>query len=89
MAVYYPKIRPTDYDAFRSVLHPDLPNTYNEWLDLAREQMRQIILTRAGNPIEVEINPHEFAVYCHSGRHARTLDSLKRFATEKGRHEGD
>jgi len=86
MAVYYPKINPTDYDAFRSVLHPDFPDTYDEWFDLSRKQMREIILTGAGDPIEVEIYSHEFAAYCHTGRYARTLDRLKQFATEKGGH---
>jgi hypothetical protein len=81
--VYYPKIPSADYDTLRGVLHPDLPDTYDEWFDLARKQMRQIIL--AGNdPVEVEIYPHQFTMYCHAGRHARTLDRLKQFATEKG-----
>ena len=28
--VYYPKIRPTDYDLFHGVLRPDVPDSYDE-----------------------------------------------------------
>jgi hypothetical protein len=33
--VYYPKIRPTDYDLFHGVLRPDVPDSYDEGFDLA------------------------------------------------------
>jgi len=81
--IYYPKISPNDYDAFRSILNPDLPDTYDKWFDLARKQMREIILN-GDTPIEVEVYPHQFAGYCHTGRHARTLDRREQFAAEKG-----
>jgi hypothetical protein len=81
--VYYPKIRPTDYDLFHGVLRPDVPDSYDEGFDLARKEMREIIL-KGDTPIEVEIDPDEFGRYCHAGRHARTLERLKQFAAEKG-----
>jgi len=86
--VYYPKLRPADYDAFQAVLHPDLPNTYNEWFDLARKEMREIIVN-GDTPIDVEIDPHEFAQYCHTTRSARTLDSLKQCVAQKRRNKTD
>ena len=81
--VYYPKIRPADYDLLQSVLRPDLPDSYDEGFDLARKEMRDIIL-QGDTPMEVEIDPEEFGRYCHAGRHVRTLDRLKQFAAEKG-----
>jgi hypothetical protein len=44
-AVYYPKIRAMDYGTFRGEPHLNLPNTYNEWLDLQAKEMREIILS--------------------------------------------
>jgi hypothetical protein len=81
--VNYPKIRPTDYALFRGVLHGDLPASYEEWFDLARKELREIVVN-GDTPREIETDPDEFARYCHVRRYARTLDRLKRFASEKG-----
>jgi hypothetical protein len=84
MSVCYPKIRPTDYALFRGVLDRDLPASYDEWFDLARKEMRGITVN-GDAPIEIEVDPDEFARYCHAERYARTLAQLKQFAAEKGR----
>ena len=81
--VCYTKIRPTGYTLFQGVLHPDLPASYDKWFDLARKEMREIIV-KGDTTTEIEVDPDEFARYCHAGRHARTLDRLKQFATAKG-----
>ena len=80
--VYYPKLRPTDYDTFRRAQNSDLPGTYNEWFDLARKEMRQFIVS-GDTVIEVEIDPDELIAYCHGARNARTLDGLKKFAPSR------
>jgi hypothetical protein len=45
--------------------------------------MREIVLN-GRTPVEIVIDPDEFARYCHAGQHARTLERLKQFAGEKG-----
>lgn len=81
--VYYPKLSPANFHALRSGPDLNLPDTYNEWLNLSRKQMREIILA-GDSPIEIEIDPDEFARFCHTLRAARTFDRLLQFAAEKG-----
>jgi hypothetical protein len=81
--VFYPKVRVADYYTLRSGPDMDLPETYHEWRDLQAEEMRQIILN-GDTPVEVEVDPDEFAEYCKASRHARTFDRLKQFVAEKG-----
>jgi len=81
--IYYPRIRLADYDTLRSEPNLNLPDTYNEWLDFSYQEQRQIIL--AGNdPVEIEIDPDEFARFCQALGSARTFDRLLQFAAEKG-----
>jgi hypothetical protein len=49
----------------------------------ARKEMREITVN-GDTPIEIEVDPDEFARYCHAAQHTRTLDRLKQFVAEKG-----
>ncbi len=81
--VYYPKIGPADYDTFRSEPNLNLPDTYDEWLNLSHKELREIELV--GDTFkEIEINPDEFARFCQAKRKARTFDALRQFAAAKG-----
>jgi len=81
---YYPRIHPKDHDLHRAVLGPDLGDLYLEWFDRARREMRQIILA-GDEPVEIDVGTDEYASWCHETRSARTLNTLKMFAAEKGR----
>lgn len=86
--VYYPRLRPGDYDTFRGAKTLQLPDSYNEWFDFSRQQMREIIVSGV-EVLEIEVYPDEFAEFCHATQSPRTLDALKEFANLKGRGKDD
>ena len=60
-----PVIRPEDYDAFRREVGSDLADTYDEWLDLHREQVDEA--RRRGDPVaEIEVKLDEFIGFCRA-----------------------
>jgi hypothetical protein len=83
ITVYYPKLSLAHYHTLSSEPNLNLPDTYNEWLNLAHKEMREIILA-GDRPCEIEIDPDEFAEFCHSEGKARTFGALREFATKKG-----
>ena len=77
--LFEPFIEPQDYDAFCRLLHPDLPNAYDEWFDLQLEKGKDLAL--AGHKVrQIKVEPNEFARFCNATRADRTLDSLRKFA---------
>ncbi len=83
MAILYsPKILPQHYDALRHVLHPDMPDTYDEWLYLETKQSADW-LNRGHTVTQIEIDPDEFTRYCNAVRARGSLQNLRRFAAEK------
>lgn len=80
---FIPTIRKTDYDSFRRIINRDLPNTYDEWLNLAAK----ITADNGGRghvSNSVEVNPDEFAKYLRAVGGDANLHFLERFAYEKG-----
>ena len=69
--LYTPKITPENYSAFRRILGDDLPK--NEYL----------LEWSNGFCVDVEVGPNEFIQYCHSTNANHTLETLKRFGSEK------
>jgi hypothetical protein len=62
---YIPWFTEATYHAAKTFMlpHPDMPDTYEEWLDLKRKQIAD--LGAKGDTVEkIEINPYEFARYC-------------------------
>ena len=54
-----------DYKALKRLMpdDPDLPDTYDEWFNLASEQAAKA--AKGGRTMEkITVNPDEFAVYC-------------------------
>jgi len=77
-----PAIRPDDYRAFRDIPTRDLPNTYDEWLQLVAK--RRLERGQAGFVVvDIQIEPHEFARYLSRMRHDGNLKSLADFCKEK------
>jgi hypothetical protein len=82
--IYLPVISQEDFEAFRSLMHDELPTTYNEWTkrhaDRAaywRDEERAII--------EVQVKPHDFANYIGTGAHGADLNRLYVFTEIVGK----
>lgn len=73
--LYFPIIEQDDYEAFRSIMHSELPVAYKEWLQ--RHAKRVTYYRAEGRTIiEVKVKPDDFAVYLHAGSHGANLKSL-------------
>jgi hypothetical protein len=72
-----------DYEQFRRLIrdHTDFPNTYDEWLYVANQQVTHMI--KQGYVItKVTVDPAEFTGYCHrmgSDYDPFSLDDLANF----------
>ena len=80
---FIPIIANQDYETFRRILDPHLPNTYEKWLDLV-DQMTGDNISRGRASKPIELNPHEFSRYCEATGSSPNLHILKNFAHEKG-----
>jgi hypothetical protein len=77
-----PIIRPSDYDAFRSILNDQLPDTYGEWLQSYMESQKKFRHFR--EPYRgIEIYPQEFVNFCLSRNAVATIKLLAECALEK------
>ena len=77
-----PLIRADDYDAFRAIPTLDLPDTYDEWLQLFSERKLEHA-QRGFRIIEVEINSGEFTRYLRAKGTSANLQILRNFTIEK------
>ena len=78
MAIYFlPSIKCEDYDAFRRIIYPDFPDTFDEWANdiskLAAQHLGQGSTARS-----IEVDPDEFAAYL---TRRRTSGSRRRSPT--------
>lgn len=81
-----PFIEPQDYDAFRTIVHPHLPNTQDEWFQLLAQQSLPRVL--AGDIVkQVTVKPDEFIRYCRTTGTRHDLQGLRDFAAAK--HAGN
>ena len=63
MVFPFPVILPDDYEAFRREVGSDLADTYDEWLNLHREQIDET--RRRGDTVaEIEVQFDEFIAFC-------------------------
>ena len=77
---FLPVISRNDYDAFRSILHTDLPGTYDEWFQLHAEHRAD--LQRKGHVVrEIDIYSNEFAGYLAVRGYRANLATLRNFVT--------
>lgn len=79
---FLPKIAAHNYDTFCGLIGSDLPNTYNEWLQLQAKETRE--RTQVGYDVQmIEIDPNEFARYCGAKGVATDTLRLVHLACEK------
>jgi hypothetical protein len=84
--VFFPIIRPKDYDAFWRLTNGDLPDTYEEW----REQYSKSKAERARQGavvIDVEVYPEDFATFCKKSDLPPSTEILIDFAEEEARRQ--
>jgi hypothetical protein len=79
---YLPLIASHDYEAFRRILDTDLPNTYNEWLQVHTDHRSD--LERKGVIVgEIEVYPDEFARFVRDHGNVANITVLRNFVIEK------
>ncbi len=71
-----------DYEAFRNIPTRDLPDTYDEWLQLSAQS--RLEWGRAGAEIvEIEVHSDEFARFLSATGQPANMKSLWDFVREK------
>lgn len=82
-AMFIPTIAPADYQAFRRLIDRDLPDTYDEWLDLANKgSLDNIGKGHVSEPVDVD--PNEFVRFVRATGASANLHWLYNFAQQKG-----
>ena len=77
-----PFIAPHDYDAFRRILHQELPGTYDEWLHLHEQEKSKA--RRVNDTIqEIPVDANEFVMFCRDSGKDANVQQLWYFAREK------
>ncbi len=89
MALHHlPLINPSDYDAFRGILHGYIADTYDEWGDFHVNEAANLL--RFGHTYdEIKVYPDEFADFLRRRGMHPSLKALENFAIEKaaGTHQ--
>lgn len=83
---FIPLIAPENYDAFRRILHDNIPNSYDVWLDL-RAKERTVLIGQGFDVVGVEIEPNEFTRYCDREGAKRDIHTLRGIVQMKGMRE--
>lgn len=80
------EIAENDYPAFVRLPGSDFPKTYNEWLNLTRDQATHF--REAGNVVVfVRVQSDEFSRHCRAKGAANNLNEFYRFLAEKRAHD--
>jgi hypothetical protein len=81
---YIAWIAEDDYDAFKKLLAPIMPDEYDMWLRVRDIGKRRAFADRAAMVEEIEVSPMEFRAYCASlTRPEFNIYGLDRCAREK------
>ena len=83
-SVVLPWFSLSDYKLLKRLIKndPDIPHTYNEWLDRATEQKAKLV-ARGEKPQVVVVSPEEFARYCQAAGQQCNTTMLSAFAVAK------
>ena len=74
-----PLIQLDDYDAFRSLMPTDLPDTHDKWLNFQNQKTMPLVMV--GHAIKrVEVKPDKFAAHCRTTGTDHNFDNLRAFA---------
>jgi len=79
---YLPFIDKPDYEAFRRLLHGDMPDTHDKWLYLHAKSVANI--KGEGGEVElIKVSPDEFTRYCDRVGAKRDIHALGAIAFNK------
>jgi hypothetical protein len=79
---YSPIIKKDDYDAFRSLINSDMPDTFDEWAYQRGEADLQY--TRRGLAVRrIEVHPDGFVAYLLAQRAKASRHELDSFAAQE------
>ena len=81
--LYFPVIDQGDYNSFRSIMHDELPATYDEWLQRHADRVAYYRETR--KIIEVKVKANDFAAYLRTRSHGANMNSLYAFTELVGK----
>lgn len=84
--IYLPVIRLEDFESFRSLMHAELPPTYDEWTK--RHADRVAYWRRTNRIFEIQINPNEFAAFIRKSGRGANMKNLSDFAAIIGERDG-
>jgi hypothetical protein len=82
--VYQPSILKEEFEAFRALLGPDVPNTYDEWLKLAEDDAKEHAGSGDVAVRAVTIHPDEFSAWIATHRDQSNVEALNAIALVKG-----
>jgi hypothetical protein len=78
----FPLILPNDYAAFRRLVGSDIPDTYDEWFNLQRKEIREFV--QAGRATKtIEVHSNEFSRFLRERGANANIVSLRNFTIEK------
>ena len=84
ITTYLAEITEEDYPAFLALARTELPQTYDDWLDLFHKLIGYY--RKVGHEVVlVPVKPDEFARFCEKKKSAYNLNRLSIFAKRKGR----
>lgn len=89
---YLPLIHEKDFEAFRRLLGPNLPDTYDGWRQLSDDRALKVVKFTGGNhhAVLIEADPDEFATWPPAEGKRHTLHDLDRYIDAKAsRRERD
>ena len=79
MTIYLARIAPTDFEAFRGLLKDQIgAASFKEWSETYRQQVE--LYSKTDTVVQTDINPDQFARFCHATSRAYDMGSLLEFA---------
>ena len=64
ISAHVPLIASADYETFRTIIN-EMPKTFAQWQHLRSQNIAKYI-SNGWQAVNVEVDPHEFARYCHA-----------------------
>jgi hypothetical protein len=85
--LYFPIIAEGDYEAFRNIMHSELPPAYDEWLK--RHADRVAFYNQTHRIIDVKVNADDFSAFIREHGRGADLKALYNFTAFIGQRSKD
>jgi hypothetical protein len=80
---FLPRISAADFEAFSRLLENDIAPTFEKWSESHQERVS--FWSERAKVIEVDVNPDEFAAFCHRASRGYDAKALLDFAALRGK----